>query len=36
MVLEKSGSASRSVKGSGVWRSIKDMEGRSRTMCVFL
>jgi hypothetical protein len=28
----KSGRASRSVRGSGVWRIIKDMLGRSRMM----
>jgi hypothetical protein len=32
VVREKSGSAWRSVRGSGVWRSIKDMLGRRRTI----
>lgn len=33
VVLLKSGKASLSVRGSGVCMSMKDMEGRRRTMC---
>ena len=36
MVREKSGRASFRVKGLGVWMSIKDMDGRSRTIRAFL
>ena len=32
MVCEKSGRASRIVEGSGVWASMKDIDGRRRTI----
>ena len=35
VVFVKSGNASLMVVGSGVFMSMKDMEGRSRTICAF-